>query len=94
MTVGGELHMALAFNPSHLETVSRVGERPVKARRARRQDDIRDSDTPLSMQGAAALARLQCSFCGLLLRGRSLFFLHSGLQVHDVLKKSPMCFWR
>ena len=38
MTPGGELHLALAFNPSHLEIVSPVVEGSVRARQDRRKD--------------------------------------------------------
>src|SRR5690606_35831240 len=38
MTPGGEMHLALAFNPSHLEIVGPVVEGSVRARQDRRQD--------------------------------------------------------
>ena len=56
MTVGGELHMALAFNPSHLEIVSPVVEGSVKARQARRQDEIGELVLPVIVHGDAAIA--------------------------------------
>src|SRR5690606_39693351 len=38
MTSGGEVHLALSFNPSHLEIVSPVVEGSVRARQDRRKD--------------------------------------------------------
>ncbi|MBL7349760.1 hypothetical protein IL386_25365, partial [Escherichia coli] len=38
MTPGGEMHLALAFNPSHLEIVSPVLQGSVRARQARRSE--------------------------------------------------------
>ena len=41
MTTGGEVHLALSFNPSHLEIVSPVVEGSVRARQERRLDAVR-----------------------------------------------------
>ncbi len=41
MTPGGEMHLALAFNPSHLEIVGPVAEGSVRARQDRRLDYTR-----------------------------------------------------
>ncbi|MEK1904485.1 MAG: 2-oxoglutarate dehydrogenase E1 component [Pseudomonas sp.] len=56
MTPGGEVHLALAFNPSHLEIVSPVVEGSVRARQDRRQDVSGDSVLPISLHGDAAFA--------------------------------------
>jgi len=56
MTAGGELHMALAFNPSHLEIVSPVVEGSVRARQARRYDNEGDLVLPIIVHGDAAIA--------------------------------------
>src|SRR5690606_577249 len=56
MTPGGEVHLALAFNPSHLEIVSPVVEGPVRARQHRRGDDKGDQALPIVMHGDAASA--------------------------------------
>lgn len=56
MTPGGEVHLALAFNPSHLEIVSPVVEGSVRARQDRRSDSNGDSVLPISIHGDAAFA--------------------------------------
>ena len=56
MTEGGELHLALAFNPSHLEIVSPVVEGSVRARQDRREDAKGDLCLPVVMHGDAAFA--------------------------------------
>ncbi|TDG13793.1 2-oxoglutarate dehydrogenase E1 component [Seongchinamella unica] len=56
MTPGGEIHLALAFNPSHLEIVSPVVEGSVRARQERRQDEVGERVTPIVIHGDAAFA--------------------------------------
>ncbi|MCV2402300.1 2-oxoglutarate dehydrogenase E1 component [Marinomonas sp. C2222] len=56
MTAGGEVHIALAFNPSHLEIVSPVVEGSVRARQDRRLDDSGKTVVPISIHGDAAFA--------------------------------------
>lgn len=56
MTPGGEVHLALAFNPSHLEIVSPVVEGSVRARQDRREDEVGDSVVPIVIHGDAAFA--------------------------------------
>ena len=56
MTPGGELHLALSFNPSHLEIVSPVVEGSVRARQERRYDDTGDLVVPIVIHGDAAFA--------------------------------------
>jgi 2-oxoglutarate dehydrogenase E1 component len=56
MTPGGELHLALAFNPSHLEIVSPVVEGSVRARQDRRNDKSGEMVLPISIHGDAAFA--------------------------------------
>ncbi|MDT4786461.1 2-oxoglutarate dehydrogenase E1 component [compost metagenome] len=56
MTPGGEVHLALAFNPSHLEIVSPVVEGSVRARQDRRLDKTGDKVVPISIHGDAAFA--------------------------------------
>ena len=56
MTPGGEVHLALAFNPSHLEIVSPVVEGSVRARQDRRQDKNGDMVVPVLVHGDAAFA--------------------------------------
>ena len=56
MTPGGELHLALSFNPSHLEIVSPVVEGSVRARQERRHDDSGDLVVPIIIHGDAAFA--------------------------------------
>ncbi|AUM11264.1 2-oxoglutarate dehydrogenase E1 component [Ketobacter alkanivorans] len=56
MTPGGELHLALAFNPSHLEIVSPVVEGSVRARQDRRKDKKGDKVVPVLIHGDAAFA--------------------------------------
>lgn len=56
MTPGGELHLALAFNPSHLEIVAPVVEGSVRARQDRRDDPVGDTVAPIVVHGDAAFA--------------------------------------
>ncbi|MFS2160261.1 2-oxoglutarate dehydrogenase E1 component [Pseudomonas sp. Pseusp122] len=56
MTAGGEVHLAMAFNPSHLEIVSPVVEGSVRARQDRRNDSVGDKVLPISLHGDAAFA--------------------------------------
>ena len=56
MTAGGEVHLALAFNPSHLEIVSPVVEGSVRARQDRRSDTSGEKVLPISIHGDAAFA--------------------------------------
>ena len=56
MTPGGEAHLALAFNPSHLEIVSPVLEGSVRARQVRRNDTDGNLVLPLVVHGDAAIA--------------------------------------
>lgn len=56
MTSGGEVHLALAFNPSHLEIVSPVVSGSVRARQARREDKIGQQVLPIAIHGDASFA--------------------------------------
>jgi 2-oxoglutarate dehydrogenase E1 component len=56
MTPGGEMHLALAFNPSHLEIVGPVVEGSVRARQDRRRDYEGDLVVPIIVHGDAAFA--------------------------------------
>ena len=56
MTATGELHLALAFNPSHLEIVSPVVEGSVRARQVRREDVAGKKVLPVIVHGDAAFA--------------------------------------
>ena len=55
-TAGGPVHLALAFNPSHLEIVSPVVEGSVKARQLRREDREGKTVLPIIVHGDAAFA--------------------------------------
>ena len=56
MTEGGELHLAMAFNPSHLEIVAPVVEGSVRARQSRRNDKEGSKVVPIIIHGDAAFA--------------------------------------
>lgn len=56
MTSNGEVHLAMAFNPSHLEIVSPVVEGSVRARQDRRKDAEGSTVLPVVMHGDAAFA--------------------------------------
>jgi 2-oxoglutarate dehydrogenase E1 component len=56
MTSGGEVHLALAFNPSHLEIVTPVVVGSVRARQTRRSDDIGQQVVPIILHGDASFA--------------------------------------
>jgi 2-oxoglutarate dehydrogenase E1 component len=55
-TKTGAVHLALAFNPSHLEIVSPVVQGSVRARQRRRRDADRNLVMPLQIHGDAAFA--------------------------------------
>jgi 2-oxoglutarate dehydrogenase E1 component len=55
-TAAGNVHVALAFNPSHLEIVNPVVEGSVRARQERRNDAQGDKVVPVLMHGDAAFA--------------------------------------
>jgi len=55
-TPGGNVHVVLAFNPSHLEVVNAVVEGSVRARQDRRGDAAWDRVVPLLIHGDAAFA--------------------------------------
>ena len=55
-SAGGEMHVALAFNPSHLEIVAPVVEGSVRARQDRRRDRAGDLVVPIVIHGDAAFA--------------------------------------
>ena len=55
-TPGGELHIALAFNPSHLEIVDPVVEGSVRARQHRRKDFDGSKVISILLHGDAAFA--------------------------------------
>ena len=56
MTPGGEMHVALSFNPSHLEIVGPVVAGSVRARQDRRRDYQGDQVVPVIIHGDAAFA--------------------------------------
>lgn len=56
MTPGGEVHLALMFNPSHLEIVTPVVEGSVRARQDRREDSVGNKVVPIAIHGDAAFA--------------------------------------
>ena len=55
-TSGGNVHIALAFNPSHLEIVDPVVEGSVRARQQRRGDAERQEVLPVLIHGDAAFS--------------------------------------
>lgn len=55
-TPAGNVHVALAFNPSHLEVVNPVVEGSVRARQQRRDDAKGDKVIPILIHGDAAFA--------------------------------------
>ena len=55
-TPGGIMHVALAFNPSHLEIVGPVVEGSVRARQTRRNDDEGNLVVPIIIHGDAAFS--------------------------------------
>src|ERR1700733_6697100 len=55
-TPAGNIHVALAFNPSHLEIVNPVVEGSVRARQERRGDTVGAKVLPVQIHGDAAFA--------------------------------------
>ncbi len=56
MTAAGPVHLALAFNPSHLEIVDPVVAGSVRARQVRHDDDAHELAMPILIHGDAAFA--------------------------------------
>jgi len=56
MTPGGPVHLALSFNPSHLEIINPVVQGSVRARQHRRGDRRHETVIPLLIHGDAAFA--------------------------------------
>lgn len=56
VTKNGDVHIALAFNPSHLEIVSPVVQGSVRARQRRRRDTDQRQVVPIQLHGDAAFA--------------------------------------
>ena len=55
-TPGGPVHLALGFNPSHLEIIDPVIAGSVRARQTRRRDEARAQVIPVLIHGDAAFA--------------------------------------
>lgn len=55
-TTGGNLHVSLAFNPSHLEIVTPVVMGSVRSRQARARDEHHNNVMPIAIHGDAAFA--------------------------------------
>jgi 2-oxoglutarate dehydrogenase E1 component len=55
-TPGGTVHLALGFNPSHLEIIDPVIAGSVRARQTRRGDQAREQVVPLLIHGDAAFS--------------------------------------
>ncbi|KOR29068.1 2-oxoglutarate dehydrogenase, partial [Achromatium sp. WMS2] len=55
-TDGGIIHLALGFNPSHLEIISPVVQGSVRARQHRRGDSVGDKVLPVIIHGDAAFS--------------------------------------
>ena len=53
---GGNIHLALAFNPSHLEIVSPVVQGSVRSRQRRRKDTQQKEVMPIQIHGDAAFS--------------------------------------
>ena len=56
VTGGGPVHLALAFNPSHLEIADPVVAGSVRSRQERRGDEAREKVMPILIHGDAAFA--------------------------------------
>jgi len=55
-TLNGSMHVALSFNPSHLEIVSPVVQGSVRSRQRRRRDSDKKQVLPVQIHGDAAFA--------------------------------------
>lgn len=53
-TAGGDVHLAMAFNPSHLEIINPVVLGSARARQVRRQDESKNVVVPVLIHGDAA----------------------------------------
>ena len=56
LTLGGSVHVAISFNPSHLEIIDPVIEGSTRARQERRRDSRRNEVIPVLLHGDASFA--------------------------------------
>ncbi|MEZ5479639.1 MAG: thiamine pyrophosphate-dependent enzyme [Thiolinea sp.] len=97
-TAGGPVHLALAFNPSHLEIVGPVVEGSVRARQDRRGDRngeqvmgiIIHGDAAFAGQGVVMETFSMAQTCGYRTRGTAYCHQQSGRFYHQYCCRQPL----